>query len=547
MGRESKAPPESFRTSDTHPLRIDACALPGGQGYVGMTFCPGKHGTSLDRLAPWKRDLDKDMAAMIDQGADGVLSVIEAGELAELEVPDLGRRVTSRGLAWWHLPMPDGGVLHAGQHADWDAMRRSLAAFILGGKNLVIHCRGGLGRTGTMAAALLMDLLDMNPRDAIARVREARPGAVETPLQETFLQNYRQHFPPLFEPGGGGLDEGRIAGCLLGGALGDALGFSVEFYSLEGILSAHGPDGVTELVLDQEGTARFSDDTQMTLFTLEGILHALAAGKPERGVLRTEVWLSYRDWLGTQKGDGPVAWTKSHLQSIPELHAGRAPGGTCLSALASGKSGTVDDPINGSKGCGGVMRVAPLGLVRCFTPQEALLFGADSAALTHGHPSGFWSAGAMAMMIRLLLDGQDLAAAAREAVQALSGRPGAGETAAFIEAALKLAGEARKASPRTVQRLGEGWVGEEALAIGLFAALRGRDFRDAVRISATHGGDSDSTASITGQLLGARDGHAALPGEWLDRIELAALMRDLAARLDRLNRLLSGAMPKEKP
>jgi ADP-ribosyl-[dinitrogen reductase] hydrolase len=533
---------EAFRTSDTHPLRIDACSLSVGQGYVGMTLCPGKHGESLDRLPPWKRDLDKDIRAIIDQGADGVLTVMEPGEMAELEVADLGGRIAARGLSWWRLEVPDGGVLHAGQHAQWDAMRRALASFILAGKNLVIHCRGGLGRTGTMAAALLMDLADMNPGEALARVRQARPGTVETPLQEAFIQNYRRNFPPLFEAGEGGPDVDRISACLLGGALGDALGYGVEFYTLSGILSAHGPDGVTGLTLDDAGLARFSDDTQMTLFTLEGVLHALAAGRPERSALRTEVWFSYRDWLDTQLGgEGPVAWTKSHLRSVPELHAGRAPGGTCLSALASGKCGTMDEPINDSKGCGGVMRVAPLGLVRCFTPEEALLFGADSAALTHGHPSGYWSAGAMAMMIRLLVDGQDLAGAAREAALALDSRPGARETQSFIETALSLARDAPDASPGTVERLGEGWVGEEALAIGLFAALRGRGFRDALRISATHSGDSDSTASITGQLVGARDGLAALPQDWIDRIELSALIRGLAGRLGRLNRLVSSA------
>jgi ADP-ribosyl-[dinitrogen reductase] hydrolase len=512
-----------------------------------MTFCPGKHGESLDRLAPWKRDMEKDIRAMIDQGADGVLTIMEPGEMAELQVPDLGGRVTGRGLSWWHLSVRDGGVLHDEQHPQWDAVRRALSTFIMAGKNLVIHCRGGLGRTGTMAAALLMDLVDMSPDEALARVRAARPGAVETPLQETFIQDYRRRFPPIFEAGGGGSDEDRLAACLIGGALGDALGFSVEFYTLDGILSAHGPDGVTELTLDDEGKARFSDDTQMTLFTLEGLMHALAAGKPERSALRTEIWFSYRDWLDTQLGgEGPVAWTKSHLQSIPELHVGRAPGGTCLSALASGKCGTMDDPINDSKGCGGVMRVAPLGLVRCFTAEEALLFGADSAALTHGHASGYWSAGAMAMMTRLLLDGKDLAGAAREAASALAGRPGAGETVTCVEAALDLARSAPDASPGTVERLGEGWVGEEALAIGLFAALRGSDFRDAVRISATHGGDSDSTASITGQLLGVRDGLASLPQDWLGRIELAPLMRGLALRLDRLNRLIQSTPPGEK-
>jgi ADP-ribosyl-[dinitrogen reductase] hydrolase len=324
----------------------------------------------------------------------------------------------------------------------------------------------------------------------------------------------------------------RAAGCLLGGAIGDAFGYVVEFDTLEEILGRFGEDGLTRLVLPGGGRALISDDTQMTLFTAEALLNAFEGGvKPKREELRAGFFISYRDWLTTQGDEVPHGSSMSLLLGRKEMFIRRSPGSTCLGALSSGKCGTIESPINDSKGCGGIMRVSPIGLVRSFSPAEALDAAADAAAVTHGHPSGYWSAGALAMIIRLLVDDEGLEEAARSAAVHLQGKPGSGETLSALEKALRLAQGGPCITGRSVESLGGGWVGEEALAIGLYAALAGRGFPDALRISATHGGDSDSTAAITGQILGARLGTAAIPPQWTRQVELADLILDFAERI----------------
>lgn len=524
------------RTSITHPLRIDKIELPGGLGYIGMTLCPGKKIRSTFGYI-WDRDLGEDLQCLKDEKADGVLTIMETDELESCKVPDLGAELRTAGHRWWHLSVIDCCVLGPNRYHEWETLRRELAAFVLSGKNLVVHCRGGLGRTGTLAAVFLADLLDIPPREALGMVREARPGTVENRHQEDFVLNYRElspdgYFRPLFSD-----SDGKVAGCLLGGALGDAFGYAVEFESLAGIRRQFGDAGIIDLKLTG-GKALISDDTQMTLFTLQGLLRAMEGGeKPVQEKIRTEIYTSYLDWLRTQGEEWSSGVSGNSLFSVPELFSRRAPGNTCLSALKSGKSGTIDRPINDSHGCGGVMRVAPVGLIRAFSPVEAFMLGADSAALTHGHPSGYWSAAALAMIIRLLMDGKDLQQAVEESLRELQKHPSAEETRLAVTKALELAKSGLPATGETVERLGGGWVGEEALAIGLYAALKGKDFKDAISISANHSGDSDSTASITGQLLGALHGLGCIPEEWKQQVELSALIVALSERLDKINQL----------
>lgn len=189
----------------------------------------------------------------------------------------------------------------------------------------------------------------------------------------------------------------RIAGCLLGGALGDALGWPVEFDNIEAIRERFGEQGIQQPMTNQTGLYEITDDTQMTLFTAEGVLQAWTAARhvgppPDfQGCLHR----AYRRWLHTQ-GEGEGEATGGWLVAIPGLHARRAPGNTCLAALQGKRCGTVQNRINDSKGCGGVMRVAPAGLlaVRIVEgePGEKARFafelGCTAAAITHGHPSG---------------------------------------------------------------------------------------------------------------------------------------------------------------
>jgi len=158
--------------------------------------------------------------------------------------------------------------------------------------------------------------------------------------------------------------------------------------------------------------------------------------------------------------------------------------------------------------------------------------GSELAAITHGHPSGCLSAGVLAVIVSLLLDGNSLPDAVHVAKEELRNHPSHKETLSAIEKSESLA----KSRPRerlALRGLGKGFVAEEALSMGLYCALGAKDFEDGIILAVNHSGDSDSTGSITGNLLGAAAGVEAIPDRWLAHLELRstieALADDLAA------------------
>ncbi|MDQ7906317.1 ADP-ribosylglycohydrolase family protein [Phytohabitans sp. ZYX-F-186] len=325
----------------------------------------------------------------------------------------------------------------------------------------------------------------------------------------------------------------RVRGCLIGGAVGDALGAPVEFMSLERIRAEHGPDGLSDIVTDSAGVAPVTDDTQMTLFTVEGLIRA--AVRADRGVSHPPslVHRAYLRWLDTQRLPGPPPEPSGWLAAQPWLYARRAPGNACLSGLESPGMGTPERPKNpGSKGCGTVMRSAPFGLYpqAWATPEAVFDLSAECATQTHGHPTGYLAAGAFAAIVRALVDGADLRAAAAVALDLLATRTGHEETTAALRAALAAA-DADPRSPDRIERLGGAWVAEEALAIGVYCALSYPDpdeVRRALLLSVNHSGDSDSTGSICGNLLGTWHGETALPPDWVAAVEGRGTILELA-------------------
>lgn len=191
-----------------------------------------------------------------------------------------------------------------------------------------------------------------------------------------------------------------------------------------------------------------------------------------------------------------------------------------MAALQAGGHGTTADKINDSKGCGGVMRTAPIGLVTAWEARLAFDVGARAAAITHGHASGYLSGGAMAAMVRLAIGGASLEEAAAQAIEIAAGWQGSEETVAAVRHALDLARRRNQPHERAIRSLGQGWVGEEALAIGLYAVLTGGSFGEILTIAANHDGNSDSTASIAGQLFGASSGAAEIPHSWVRRLDV---------------------------
>ena len=172
------------RTSRTHPIQIASLTTPVA-GIIGLTFCPGKRDPTA-MTGAWQRDLATDLQAIADWGARALVTLMEAHELDLLEVPELGRAARSIGLDWYHLPIRDVSVPGPSFEAAWDSAGGALRRMLRGGERIVVHCRGGLGRTGVVAARLLIELGE-TPERALAKVRTARPGAVETREQERYV------------------------------------------------------------------------------------------------------------------------------------------------------------------------------------------------------------------------------------------------------------------------------------------------------------------------------------------------------------------------
>lgn len=319
-------------------------------------------------------------------------------------------------------------------------------------------------------------------------------------------------------------------GCLIGGAIGDALGWPVEFLSYNEIIKRFGEGGIKDLVVSSSGKAEITDDTQMTLFTAEGLLRAQTKSM-EKGSCHppTVVYFAYQRWLHTQGYPKikELDWIyDGWLVGVKELHARRAPGSTCIDALLSQQQGTINNSINSSKGCGGVMRSAPVGL---FCPIESVFdWAAEIAALTHGHPSGYLSAGALAYIVASIISGEDINTAVYHTLTVLSEYENHEECTHLLQQALDFSNR-RIPDVDAITQLGQGWVGEEALAISIYCALKYQDdFRKAVIAAANHNGDSDSTASITGNILGAYLGLSYIPSDWLEKVELKEVLIQVA-------------------
>ncbi|WP_288024326.1 ADP-ribosylglycohydrolase family protein [Arthrobacter sp.] len=348
----------------------------------------------------------------------------------------------------------------------------------------------------------------------------------------------------------------RVHGTLLGGSLGDALGYLVEFDSLADIRATYGPAGLVDLS-QADGPVHFSDDTQMTLYTLDGLLEVLEWANGGVGAdINACQWLACLRWLKTQgirpAGSAPEPQPRwIDAQSV--LHHQRHPGNACVSGLAGGHMGTVFRPVNpDSKGCGTVMRSAPYGLIPNVPSEAVYKMSSDAASLTHGHPSARQSSGAFSWLIHALaVGGMELRAAVESARLRAQAEPSADpDLLARLDAALTLSSPEALAAHDggalsgglLTDALGLGWVAEEALAVGLYAVLATapgavspvEHFLAAIRLAVNHDGDSDSTGSIAGNILGALYGEAALPGAWLQLAEAPQLIRHLGGELVKL-------------
>jgi len=339
----------------------------------------------------------------------------------------------------------------------------------------------------------------------------------------------------------------RIHGCLLGGALGDALGDSVEADLTAGTRGPSSQAGVGGFD-DLSGAARFADDTQLTLYTVDGLVEALEWANSGVGAdVNACLWLAYLRWLASQGEDAPPSAPVSQPRWIDGqevLRQRRHPEQDCITGLASGEMGTSFRPVNPeAKGVGTVMRSAPFGLVPHIASDAVYKLSSDAASLTHGHPSARQSAGIFSLLIHRLVSGAALADAAAAVTADAGALPDAApELRERLEAALRLADKREAGPERPVQVLGEGRLAEEALAVALYAVLStapaegeekqpDRHFRDALALAVKHGGASGTIGSLAGNILGALYGEDCLPAPWLAALEAPEVVRGMADQL----------------
>ncbi|WP_371619692.1 ADP-ribosylglycohydrolase family protein [Streptomyces sp. NBC_00454] len=350
----------------------------------------------------------------------------------------------------------------------------------------------------------------------------------------------------------------RVRGALLGSALGDALGAPAAGLSLDGILEAYGPAGLTEPApAPGQGQGpgvpghapgapghtpgrrgRVTAATQLALFTVDGLIRAHVRRDTGAWHPPTDVHRAYLRWAATQHDWGPDERRADNgwLAQEEWLYARRAPDRSCLTGFADGVLGTLEQPKNPTaRDAAAAARSAPFGLLVGWEPALVLQLSVECAAQSHGHPTAYLSAGALAVIVHGLTRGESLDTAVQRALGLLGTRPG---HQAVTDALQRAVGAVTLGapSPRTVEALstgealsaGKGQGAEDALAVAVYCALVAENLAHGLRLAVNHSGDSTATGTLCGALLGAQHGETALPAAWLAELEGRATILELA-------------------
>lgn len=481
------------RTSLTHPLQI-AVVQPGpGLGRIGITFCPGKHQLA-SATGSWARDLAIDVRAIADWGAAAVLTLVEHHELKALKVEGLGTAVEGRSMDWLHAPIPDVSTPDTAFEARWVEIGEGLRDRLRAGFDVVVHCKGGLGRAGLMAARLMVEL-GVEPTRAVAEVRKARPGAIETPAQERHVLACRQG--PERQPSkSADAIRDRAIGALLGLAVGDAVGTTLEFksrdtYPLLTDIVGGGPFGLKP--------GQWTDDTAMALALADSLA---ACG----GIDEQDLQARFVDWW--RRG------TYSCTGSCFDI------GGTTAQALRRWETTKADhcgstDPA--SAGNGSLMRLSPVA-IRFWKDRPALRdAAARQSRTTHAAPEAVDACVLYAEMLADAIEGRP-----RSDVLRYRGEGWAGK----IEG---IAHGSWRGKPRADVDA-SGYV-VSALEAALWSVGRAPAYDRAVLHAANLGQDADTTAAIAGQLAGALGGLSSIPAAWLYQLALNDRLKQAADAL----------------
>jgi ADP-ribosyl-[dinitrogen reductase] hydrolase len=469
-----------MRTSLSHPLHIAETSPGPGLGSIGITFCPGKKQPGA-LTGAWDRDLGIDLDAVNAFGAAALVTLIEDREISDLKVHGIGEETVLRHMDWLHLPITDVSVPGPDFEEAWQIHGPGLRARLRDGFNVVVHCKGGLGRAGTVAARLLIEM-GTEPSEAISKVREVRQGAIETSAQERYVMTHG----PVTEPAPSTNSEAiadRALGALLGLAVGDAVGTTIEFKSRDSYprltdMVGGGPFGLK--------AGHWTDDTSMALALADSLLEG-DEFDPEDLMRRFVGW---RD-----KGEYSCTGTCFDI------------GMTVGSALSRWKR--TGDPIAGSidpnsAGNGSLMRLSPVAIRHWQDRTTMRKVAAIQSQTTHGAPEAVSACVAYADLIADAIAGQP-----RHEVLA----PRKGDYAGKIERIMR--GSWRGAAREDIGS--SGYVAH-SLEAALWSIGRTSDFRSAILTAANLGHDADTTAAIAGQLAGALYGASGIPAEWLEKV-----------------------------
>jgi ADP-ribosyl-[dinitrogen reductase] hydrolase len=468
----------SMRTSLTHPLEIAEVSPGPGFGKVGLTFCPGKKQKGA-ATGSWDRDLGLDLDAVAKWGAAMVVTLIESHEMERLGVANLRAEVEARHMVWHHYPMVDAGVPEATVAGSWSVIGEECRSVLRDGANVLVHCKGGLGRAGTIAAILLTEL-GMYCERAVELVREARPGAIENRAQEIYAMRTNIEGEPL--PGGEYIKD-RALGAMIGLAVGDALGTTLEFSARDSHprLTEMVGGGPFKLEPDQ-----WTDDTAMALALLDSL--AFDSRLDEADLMRRFV-----SWH--EKGEYSCTGRCFDI------------GMTTRAALARFKQS--GNPFAGSTsptsaGNGSLMRLAPVA-IRHWQDRETLRdVAARQSRTTHGAPEAVDACIAFAEVLADAIEGRT-----RSQVMRTRDYPYAGKIGQIM------AGSWRGKHRDDIRS--SGYVAH-SLEAALWCVGRTGCFHDALVLAANLGDDADTTAAITGQLAGALYGFGCIPDFWLKHL-----------------------------
>lgn len=469
--------------TEIKPLKIAEIASGRHGGRFGITIAPGKtqpHGVA----GPHTRDLGSDLDAVAAWNAAAVVTLMEAHELAEVKIASIGPEVRRRHMEWHHAPIVDVSTPDESFEATWPSLSAQLRGLVSRGGRVLVHCRGGLGRSGMVVARLLAED-GMEAGEAMRAVRAVRPGAIETPAQERWVSQGRAApFTPPSETRETIRD--RAVGALVGLAVGDALGTTIEFTTKPQY--AHLDDIVGGGPF-QLRPGQWTDDTAQALALADSLAHDPNLDAPDLM-------------------DRFVAWHRRGDYSCT---------GTCFdignaTRAALDRYEQTGDPIAGStsdaaSGNGALMRLAPIAIRHWNAPERLRKISDRQTRTTHGSP-------ATVRCSRLFADLLS---------QAISGLP----LNAVLEssAAEAIEGDWRGVGREAIE--GSGYV-VRSLQAAAWAVARTTNFRSAVLLAANLGDDADTTAAIAGQLAGAIYGLSGIPPEWIavlawrERIEAAA-------------------------